>query len=303
MYLCNYCKKEFSTFRGQRTHESTCIKNPNRIDRSQSYSKVVCNICGKSVSKTQLTNHMKCHLNHINNLNGTYVREYYCSFCGKKYRDPGNTKKHELYHCELNPDRKPYKPKNSSRILSEESRKRMGWSKGLTKDTDARILNISNILREAYDSGRLTPTFKNKTHSKDTREKLSQIAKNNDYYKHFYKGQKFEYNGFKFQSSFEVKLAKELDKNNINWTKPEPLTYTDTNGKSHKYIPDFYLPSYNVYLDPKNDFLIENVNPYFGYYDTDKIKWVEQQNNVRILILNEQQLYWKYIKSMLEQNL
>ena len=60
--------------------------------------------------------------------------------------------------------------------------------------------------------------------------------------------------------------------------------------KKHTYTPDLYLPDYNVYLDPKNDFLIENINPTLGYSDKDKINWVMEQNGVRVIILNKNQL-------------
>lgn len=43
-------------------------------------------------------------------------------------------------------------------------------------------------------------------------------------------------------------------------------------GIKHTYTPDFYLPEYNVYLDPKNDYLINNINPGLGFKDVDKIR-------------------------------
>jgi len=43
-------------------------------------------------------------------------------------------------------------------------------------------------------------------------------------------------------------------------------------------------------LDPKNDFLINNINPRIGFKDVDKIKLVEIQNSIKIFILNKEQL-------------
>lgn len=57
-------------------------------------------------------------------------------------------------------------------------------------------------------------------------------------------------------------------------------------GKQHRYTPDFYLPEYDIYLDPKNDYLINNINPSLGYNDVEKIKKVSTQNNIKILILD-----------------
>lgn len=108
-----------------------------------------------------------------------------------------------------------------------------------------------------------------------------------------------EYNGIKLGSKYELEVAKSLDENFIKWNQPKPLTYFDNIGKEHKYYPDFYLPDYNIFLDPKNDFLIKNPNPYHGYSDQEKIKWTEVYNNIKILILNKNQLNWNIIKELI----
>ncbi len=59
------------------------------------------------------------------------------------------------------------------------------------------------------------------------------------------------------QSSWEVKVAEKLDELGIVWTRPIPIPWVDSTGKPRNYFPDFYLPKYNVYLDPKNDRVIE----------------------------------------------
>lgn len=53
-------------------------------------------------------------------------------------------------------------------------------------------------------------------------------------------------------SGWEVKLATYLDQRNICWVRPGPVFYIDEKGKRRPYFPDFYLPDFNVYLDPKN---------------------------------------------------
>lgn len=89
------------------------------------------------------------------------------------------------------------------------------------------------------------------------------------------------------QSSYELKVAKELDKYNIKWTRPTYLKYIDKFNKNRKYFPDFYLVNYDIYLDPKNNYLITK--------DTDKINRASKQNNVKILILRENELEWNKI--------
>ena len=44
------------------------------------------------------------------------------------------------------------------------------------------------------------------------------------------------------------------------------------------------------FLDPKNDFLINNKNPALGFTDAEKISLAMQQNNIRVIILNKDHL-------------
>ncbi len=112
-------------------------------------------------------------------------------------------------------------------------------------------------------------------------------------------GKTIIYNGIKLGSSYEYKVALSLDENYIKWIKPKPLKYVDIKGKIRNYFPDFFLPEYNVFLDPKNDFLIKHVNPETGFRDSDKIKWASEFNKVKIIILDKNQLTWKCIKDLL----
>ena len=45
-------------------------------------------------------------------------------------------------------------------------------------------------------------------------------------------------------------------------------------------------------IDTRNDYLINNVNPRFGITDVEKIHLVEQQNQVKIYILDKNNLSW-----------
>ena len=98
------------------------------------------------------------------------------------------------------------------------------------------------------------------------------------------------YKGVHLDSSYESKVARSLDSNNIVWIRPKALKYKD-GLQIRNYLPDFYLPDYNVYLDPKNDWLISK--------DKQKISLVSEQNNVIILILNKNQLVWQEIQKLM----
>jgi hypothetical protein len=92
------------------------------------------------------------------------------------------------------------------------------------------------------------------------------------------------------QSSFEVAVARSLDANAIVWTRPAAMIWTDTNGEAHRYYADFYLPGHDVYLDPKNDYLIPK--------DRAKIQAVCDQNKVAVLVLTKDQLDWQTIRRL-----
>lgn len=52
-------------------------------------------------------------------------------------------------------------------------------------------------------------------------------------------------------------LAKRLDELNIVWERPGPIFYIAKDGSNRRYFPDFYLPKFDLYLDPKNPFAIK----------------------------------------------
>lgn len=76
--------------------------------------------------------------------------------------------------------------------------------------------------------------------------------------------------------SWEVELAEWLDLNNIKWIRSRKicLFWKDEGGGLRRYYPDFYLPDYNVYLDPKNKYLQEK-----DKYKLDNIR----SQNIRLL--------------------
>jgi hypothetical protein len=80
----------------------------------------------------------------------------------------------------------------------------------------------------------------------------------------------------KLDSSWEEALAKRLDLTNVDWIRPDPIKWIDRNGVSHHYFPDFYLPLYDLYLDPKG--------PYAFKSQSDKISCLTEQIKNLIII-------------------
>ena len=87
------------------------------------------------------------------------------------------------------------------------------------------------------------------------------------------------------QSSYELECSLILNEMGIRWIRPKSLKYDNKN-----YFADFYLPDFNIYLDPKND--------YKAKLDKEKISKVIEQNNVRVFILLKEQITKEYINNI-----
>jgi len=59
------------------------------------------------------------------------------------------------------------------------------------------------------------------------------------------------YNGFKLKGSWELEVAKWLDKQSIKWTNIIDGIEYNWNGSIHLYFPDFYLTEMNLYIEVK----------------------------------------------------
>jgi hypothetical protein len=97
-------------------------------------------------------------------------------------------------------------------------------------------------------------------------------------------------NHFYYDSGWEISLAKSLNINGVRWQRPKRFILSD--GRS--YTPDFYLPDYDVFLDPKAK------RP--GHYRTSllKIEMFEQEYGKSCLVIsNKKWLNWGQVQTML----
>lgn len=91
-------------------------------------------------------------------------------------------------------------------------------------------------------------------------------------------------------SSYERRVAKFLDEHDIEWSRPQPLIWIDHQGTQHHYFPDFYIPSKDLYLDPKN--------PYCFEAQKEKIEYV-RRTYPNVLFLHEEDLSQEKLASIL----
>lgn len=89
------------------------------------------------------------------------------------------------------------------------------------------------------------------------------------------------------ESSWEVRTANKLIELDIEWVRPDPLDWIDSAGKPRLYYPDFYLPKFNIYLDPKN--------PYCMKKDVEKMNCISKKVSV---VYGDIQKVLGYIQSL-----
>lgn len=267
--------------------------------------KFLCEYCNRLVSLNSKKRHLKAHkdgksIYFLKSHQSVSHEGLICIYCGKECKNKNSLAQHEC-RCKNNPNRymiSNSKHKHKCNIPLD----KRGWSKGLTAKTDERVARATKKMKEYYLDPNHHGAFLGKKHSEETKEKIRQKALQNTTERHFGHHKIYSYKDFTFFSSYEFKVAQSLDNNNIRWVQPKRLKYIDNKNKLHYYTADFYLPDYDIYLDPKNDFLINNENPILGYKDIDKIKWVMEQNNVKILVLNKNQLTWNEINKLIKNN-
>jgi hypothetical protein len=147
--------------------------------------------------------------------------------------------------CLSNPKRDSYK--ETFKITNK------GGSNGRIVSSEVRE-KLSKSVKKAHFEGKYDYSemghFKGKRHSEETKQKIREKALSSNHRR--LKRKMVEYNGVWLDSTWELELAKRLDEIDVVWIRPNPIQWEDEEGQKHHYFPDFYLPDYNLYLDPKN---------------------------------------------------
>jgi hypothetical protein len=94
---------------------------------------------------------------------------------------------------------------------------------------------------------------------------------------HFKGSHRPEYQGIQMDSSWEVSLARWLDRSNIAWIRSRSgyFRWVDQTGKNRRYTPDFYLPALNCYVDTKNEYLLK--------VDAFKLRQVRREHGITLI--------------------
>ena len=196
-----------------------------------------------------------------------------CKHCGKSFEGFHRSEKanHSRW-CLKNPKRKQYVDnlKHVRAQISETARKAANAKiKQMWKDGKYSHLKFDNWL--------------GKKHTEESKKKMSESARKLTH-RRLRKGT-VRYKGILLDSSWELALAKRLDEINIRWIRPKPIKWIDKKGLERNYFPDFYLPDYDLYLDPKNEYAFKN--------QSEKIECLKEQltNLVFLRTLKECETY------------
>ena len=167
-------------------------------------------------------------------------------------------------------------PKLLYQNLPEETKEKMAWNKGLTKDDHPSIQRYANTLSEIQKG---KPGHK---HTEKTKNILSKkrihFLENNNKHCNWY-----EVAGVKVQGKLEKAFAEFLVLNDIEFQR-KPIKYQG----HRRYTPDFYIPSLDIYIEVKG-FLFEK--------DKAKLNAVLSEHNIDLRIA-----YKEDIEKLIDQN-
>lgn len=194
-----------------------------------------------------------------------------CQYCNKECKNNNSKAQHELV-CIKNESSLKY------RLRLKEIRKNIEyipWNKGLTKDTDVRLQNTSEL-------NKLNPVFKvGHAHTEETKKMLSE--KMYERYKTGWNStagrcKKYDYISptaglIKVDGTWELKTAIYLDSLGIVWSRNKKRFqyFNELKNKNSTYCPDFYLNDSDTYIEVK------------GYKtELDNIKWKQFEYKLEI---------------------
>jgi hypothetical protein len=207
----------------------------------------LCITCNTEINNKGLANHLKACDG--NGPAPKFVKLKNCSHCEIDLSQftTANRANHVRW-CDKNPKRSEYANiNNCSQMRTPESiSKRIVGIKQAW--TDGKYNNVVNIGSTGYK------------HTKETIEHLRKRALASPHRRLVRSVREYcKKDGtiVKLDSSWEEALATRLDTINVEWIRPDPVKWVDDDGISHHYFPDFYLPDFNLYLDPKGPYAIK----------------------------------------------
>ena len=214
-----------------------------------------------------------------------------CKYCGKECKNKNSLVQHEI-RCKQNPNRIEYSGYAAKKF------NQIGH-KGHNQYTKAKELGLPKPI--IHEETKLKLSIKTKERNKiywsNSENKIKQsISMRKAVLKHpeSYcssnvngRVKRIQYKDIWLDSSWEVEVAKALDENNISWYRPNKGFKYEWNNSMHIYYPDFYLPSYNIYIEVKG---FERERDRIKYKILDNLI-VIRKDEIELLKLNKEEIF------------
>lgn len=223
--------------------------------------KVICEICGQEISKSNYIKHIERHRNNPNSFEESKYKLKHdglnCQFCGKTCKNRNSLCNHERL-CKENPDRQVLNNINHNIIEGFNNKGRTAWNKGLTKDTDERVKYISEHMKQIMlEKGHIgyvgLKGSENVSVRIDVREKISKRMSERYAFPRGW-AKRGWYKNIWCDSSWELAYILFAEDHYINFERNRKSFEYIWDGYTHHYTPDFYLPDINSYLEIKGQY-------------------------------------------------
>lgn len=294
MKKCPHCEEKFEFERPKQfgAHIVNCSFNPKRKDilnnlsislKGKKKKTKLCDKCNKEISTSNFDRHyVKCDQTKRQAIK---IEEswktgnvYKCPHCDKNFTKTGIGTHIFMQHTIEGTE---YKNKKFS---DKTIKQKMGWSRGLTKDTDERVKNAAEQQHNMFITGEIINHWQDKKLSAEHKSKLS-IAQSNvlencgiaNRFKFikYYTCKNILGEEFLVRGTYEVKMSDWLNDKKILWVRKKNISYKQDD-VLRTYTPDFFLPEHNLYLETK------------GYYpecDQIKMKLILEQNDINLRMI------------------
>jgi NAD-dependent dihydropyrimidine dehydrogenase PreA subunit len=252
MHTCKFCNKQFES--GQKLGGHIVIHND---------SKILCDICRSEVNSRSFRSHKKS-CQKLHDKSGS------CEYCSKPISP---TKRFCSSRCaaskmnSMNPERSEavkLKISNSlkGRVVNPERYAARNCKNCNSPYTPSRPTLVAGYCSSPCRKESMKIILSNALKGKSGGPRKGGGRGKGGYYKDVW-----------FDSSWEIMYAKFLDEKSVRWervTSRFPYTFEE---KEYKYIPDFYLPDENIFVEIK------------GYVtERDKAKWHYFPHTLRVIV-------------------
>ena len=196
-----------------------------------------------------------------------------CNFCGKECKNDNSLRNHQRL-CKLNPVRQttPFQDKEKQKEIAKNRGSKNQWSNEEYRMSDETRQKLSESTKK-----------RNANESQETKAKrkatIAEKVKNGDWHVSLAKDHHYNYKGVDLHSKWELKYAKWMDSNQINWQRCKESFSYEYEDKLRQYTPDFYLIETDEYVEIK------------GYKtEKDNAKWSQFPKHRKLIVLMEKEL-------------